>query len=121
MIVVEIGTNDWIVNGFTGFQEKYQRLLSMLPADVPIIVSSIPPVGAKSGQEFRRDSSLIRMANMEAKQVCQQHTGCRFLDMTPHFSDAAGNLAPLFDVGDGVHLSTAAYRAWIETLREMMK
>jgi len=121
-IVVEIGINDWRHDGFQNFEDKYRQLLRGLPQSVPVIATAIFPVNgdAKEHPEWAHAPAAIRKANGEIAGVCNQFTNCRFLDLTPLLADPSGTLQSIYDVGDGVHLSSAAYRVWTRNLAPLI-
>jgi lysophospholipase L1-like esterase len=125
VIVVEIGINNLLQrgqSGFDGFAAKYHRLLAMLPAQVPAIAMGILPVNTRSdgllaGRLFR---TTLRNVNREIAAECKQFPNCRYLDLSATLADASGNLDDPYDAGDGVHLSTAGYEVWRTMLTPLL-
>jgi lysophospholipase L1-like esterase len=116
-IVIEIGINNWLQeghSGFDGFANKYRTLLGSLPQSVPIVAVAILPVNSHAaalikGRWFPGD---IRQANHQIADQCRQVSNCRYLDSSILLADQSGKLKPKYDSGDGVHLSTTGYAAW---------
>ncbi len=122
LIVVEIGVNNYVTDGFSGFSPKYRRALGMLPRHTPVISVGIFPV--KRGVTTRLGlpvgmTQAIRQANREIADACRQYPNCRFLDVSAALSDADGYLQTRYDSGDGLHLSTAGYAVWEKALKPL--
>lgn len=119
MIVLAIGTNDWGRNRYGTVEEYYRKLLHMLPQNIPVIVNSISPVNHKNNFSMAFPEN-VRAINLKVEAICKEFPNCRFVDIASLLSDKDGFLAPQYDVGDGLHLSTAAYAVWTKALLPYM-
>lgn len=99
-VVVMIGTNDVWQGKEGGLEGRYRAILSKVPAGVPVLFNSIPPISG-------RDTAHIVQA---ARLACLDSVRCTFLDTN------AALRAPDSLAADGIHLSQAGYRRWIEAL-----
>jgi lysophospholipase L1-like esterase len=114
VVVLEVGSNDLATASPSEILANYRKILAMIPPAAAIIVSAILPVSAaKSGERPGRFSrnQAINEINRSLAEICAGRTGCLFVDVDK-LADAAGDLAPAFDLGDGLHLSREGYRAW---------
>lgn len=122
VVVLLIGTNDLgrkmgvaaTVAGITvcvhALRAKFERAI--------IVVMGILPRGPGDGPDapMRRDVAAVN-AHME-ERVDGRHVV--YFDAGSAFIDAHGNLrAEMFD-GDGLHLSTAGYRAWADAIEPLL-
>jgi lysophospholipase L1-like esterase len=119
VVVLEVGTNDLATASPGEILANYRQIVSMVPARAAIVVSAVLPVSAAKSEErsgkFSRNQAIGEI-NRGLAEICAARTGCIFLDVDK-LADAAGNLAPAFDLGDGLHLSREGYRAWGGMLR----
>lgn len=113
-IVVMTGLNDVLRGDDDGLGESYRRVLAALPADRPVIMSSLPrlPPGGEAGMS--RVAAVTR-ANSLARAACAARRNCRFVDLHEEMSRPAALTEP-----DGVHLNPAGYVLWSRLLREAL-
>lgn len=117
-----IGIND-ISHNLTVSQlsQKYKRLVGnirMLSPSTKVYLQSVMPVN----NDFKRYKSLygkekvISRFNAEIKKIADE-TGCTYIDLTPALADPkTGKLRRSF-TNDGLHLTGAGYKAWIEAIK----
>jgi lysophospholipase L1-like esterase len=116
VIFLEIGIND-IVNikqdVKIGLNERYQKIMKMLPDKTPLVWSAVMPVG-------RRGSVLseITDANNVIKTLCEKRGNCTYVDTWRFLADRNGKIIGRFFLDDGVHLSSEGYKAWIAALKQ---
>lgn len=115
--VVAIGVNDLIRTSRddAGILENYRLILDSLPRSVPVIIQAIFPVDERlvtAGFNQR-----IRGLNASLKELAEQRK-LVFLDLHEAATDAEGNLKAELHVGDGLHLSGAGYKLWIDALKK---
>lgn len=111
VVMLMIGTNDIWRGKTAGLPARLDALAARLPPGVPVIWSAIPP-----GDDFRLDLAEVRAANKVIRALCAARPGCAYLDTWAFLADAAGKpISDLF-VSDGVHLSAAGYRVWLNAL-----
>ena len=102
-VFLMIGTNDVVQGRTAGLHERYDRLLAALPAGVPVVMSSAPPVRGREVQATQ--------AAADARAACSKVARCTFVDV-----HAALRGDPEVLEEDGVHLSAHGY----EVLRKAL-
>lgn len=117
-----IGIND-VSHNFTVKQlaTRYERLVKnirMLSPSTEVYLQSVMPVN----NDFKRYKSLvgkektIKAFNKEIERIAKAN-GCTFIDLTPALADpATGKLRRSF-TNDGLHLTGAGYKAWMNVVK----
>lgn len=117
-----IGIND-VSHNLTVKQlaTKYERLVKnirMLSPSTEVYLQSVMPVN----NDFKRYKSLvgkektIKAFNKEIERIAKAN-GCMFIDLTPALADpATGKLRRSF-TNDGLHLTGAGYKAWMNVVK----
>ena len=117
-VFVMVGTNDVLEGREVGIQSRYQAILAKIPANVEVVMSSIPPVGDVVINGRKIDEKNVRAVVAFAKTVCEANERCRFVNTYEALSTdgkpTQGVLLP-----DQIHLSTKGYQLWIEALRRV--
>jgi lysophospholipase L1-like esterase len=118
-VFVMIGTNDVLQEREADIQSRYQTILAKMPANVEVVMSSIPPVGDIFFVDGRKvDDKNVRNLVTIAKTVCEADKRCRFVNAYEALSTdgkpTQGVLLP-----DQVHLSPKGYQLWIEALHRI--
>lgn len=111
-----IGTNDLAL----------RRPMDNVLANQRAIVAAIAASGAQlfiqsvlPRKNVKKYGQRINQLNQNAEALANEY-GATYLDLTPIFSDAAGELRQDF-TRDGLHLNGAGYRAWVEVLRPLLR
>lgn len=78
--------------------------------DADVTMLSVLPMGAA----LEDKNQSIRDTNAMLPEVAKK-SGFEFIDLTPWFADASGNLREDF-TPDGVHLTARGYEAWMEAI-----
>ncbi len=117
IVFVMIGVND-----FWGGKEEtdavipqYEKMFGMLKEAVPnarIVLQSVLPTS--KGNAYLNEK--VNVLNERIKDLAASN-GATYLDLHPVMEDDKGELKADF-TGDGVHLTEAAYAAWLEKLKE---
>ncbi|MFC3712489.1 SGNH/GDSL hydrolase family protein [Sphingoaurantiacus capsulatus] len=109
-VVVQIGTNDVLRGEDDRLADSYYRLLAALPADRPVLLSSLPRTVPGSAHAFQavRGSGAARAA-------CSRRPNCHFVDLAAAMDEPEKLLED-----DGVHLNPAGYALWARVLRETL-
>ena len=119
-IVLAIGTND-VPDGLPHFEEKYAALLALLPQAIPIVIVAIPPMSQTAMLKYSPHGyNVIPQTNRAISVVCRSIQRCRYLDLFTLLENGNGFLQSSYDVGDGFHLSTAAYLVWVKKLNDLV-
>ncbi len=117
-----IGIND-VSHNLTVKQlaTRYERLVKnirMLSPSTEVYLQSVMPVN----NDFKRYKSLvgkektIKAFNKEIERIAKAN-GCTFIDLTPALADpATGKLRRSF-TNDGLHLTGAGYKAWMNVVK----
>lgn len=120
-VVITIGTNDLLQGKSAGIEARYKTILSRIPPDVEIIMSSILPIGSSALSTGLRDAQRAKEADVLivveiAKHACEAVKRCRFVNA---FQALSKDGVPLPGVllEDDVHLSIKGYELWIKALR----
>lgn len=114
-IVVAIGINDLIRTRRSNAEiiDNYRQILGRLPESVPVIIQAVFPVDER--QLAAGFNQRISALNQSLQQLAQQHNAA-FINLHQVMANAEGNLKTTLHTGDGVHLSVAGYRVWIDQL-----
>lgn len=118
-IVLAIGVNDQIFRQSSEMAENYRKILNTLPAGSDILVSAILPVDERVVDSAYNNERVLEF-NEAIKQVSLSFDNTIFLDAGSLLKDNTGNLAEEFHIGDGLHLSTKGYAAWIGALQDTL-
>ncbi len=113
VVVITIGTNDVLEDRVEGIEDRYRQILATVPAGVPVVLSSIPPIEAPELRERARQA-------VEAARVASAtRPRCAFVDLWAALSEGG---APLPGVlWDGIHLSAHGYTKWASLLRAALR
>jgi hypothetical protein len=120
-IVVEAGIND-LCRGETDIavlSARYSELLKSMPANVPIVWLSIPPIDSGTlASACRAKPASVDAANEALAKVCAMASNCRFSNVTTMFAGESSS-APRSEMraGDGIHLSRRGYETLGARLR----
>lgn len=117
-VVVTIGTNDLLQGREEGIESRYQMLLKRIPADVDIVMSSVPPIGNISfyGVHKVMDSS-VRAVVESARRVCKNDNRCRFVDAYAALTKDGEPIEGVL-LQDEIHLTPKGYALWIDALKK---
>ncbi len=123
-IFVMIGINDLLRDmsddEILGNQRQIVRDLRAMHADATIVLQSILPHGSDRATWEGKDrlvaipNERIQRLNAELAAIAREESA-QFLDLTPLFSDSAGNLRTELST-DGLHLNDNGYLAWASAL-----
>lgn len=118
-VVLAIGINDIIQGKQNGLYENYEKIISALPHDVPLVWSSVMPVRAASWTGIKTPD--IEYTNRTIESLCKRRGNCIFVDTYRQFTDSENNMIPQYFLDDGLHLSPDGYRRLISSLQEALK
>lgn len=122
-IFIEIGINnlhqgDSCKQVLNHYQTLIQRIRAKCP-DANIYVQSLLPSNIKTKNGLLELNAQSRKMNLLLKDLCEKEKTI-FINLYPVFEDH-GKLKEEFDVGDGLHLTAAAYFAWKEQIEKYLK
>ena len=118
-IVVAIGVNDFFTGTDNGFTSRLSKILEILPADKPLVLSAILPVTITTNMKFSMDD--IATANEAIKAVCKRHRKCVYVDASHALADSQRRPYRNYYLDDGIHLSPEGYREWIVHLTQALQ
>lgn len=109
-VYLMIGTNDVLRGKFAGLPERIASIVQAVPADKPLVLSSIPP-------SFRPvDAIQLAQVNAGVAAICKTRPGCTFVDSGQVFAPAGKPVREFF-LPDDLHFTTEGYRRWVDRLR----
>ncbi|HSC75329.1 MAG TPA: SGNH/GDSL hydrolase family protein [Pseudomonadales bacterium] len=115
-VFVMVGTNDVLEGREADIQSRYQAILTKIPANVDVVMNSIPPVGDVVINGRTISDKTVRDVGAIAQTVCEADKRCHFVDAYEALSTdgkpTQGVLMP-----DQIHLSPKGYQLWIEAMR----
>lgn len=116
VIVIAVGINDIADGNANQVLPAYQEALKNIPQAVPIIISKIMPVNETA---LRRSglSKTVTEINLGLEELCAAEQRVRCLDAGQLLTDANGNLARQYHIGDGLHLNRLGNAIWLEQLQ----
>lgn len=100
---------------------NYKRIVDRLHAGSPktrLYLQSVLPLNdtmLKAAYLKNKTDSII-LLNQELKKL-EDYKGVHVIDLHPVFSNGKGQLKEAFTM-DGIHLKPAAYKAWVEFLKQ---
>jgi lysophospholipase L1-like esterase len=119
VIVLAVGVNDLRFRDNEAIAANYQRILELLPRDVPVICSSVLPIDEAA---FRGPSAVTNQRivdlNNRLERLCNSGPHRSFVDAGKGLADDSGHLRLQFHEGDGLHLNGAGYQIWIAAMRQ---
>lgn len=121
-----IGINDVSHNlSVSQLASRYERLVKnirMLSPSTEVYLQSVMPVN----NDFKRYKSLvgkektIKAFNKEIERIAKAN-GCTFIDLTPALADPATGKLKRNYTNDGLHLTGAGYKAWMNVVKPYVK
>ncbi len=117
LVIIAIGTNDLMQRGDDEILRNYQKILAFIPASVPVLISLIFPVDEEVSKDRTGFNERINYLNSRLAIFCEEDTRLYCLDISTELLDEENNLSDLYHRGDGLHLSAAGRRLWIEHLK----
>ncbi len=119
LIVIAIGINDLAKRGNDEVIRNCRRILELLPAHIPVIISSVLPVEEHFHQNWDKwNEERIRPLNRQLEQLALDHQHVTFSDSHSDMLDQRGQLRAALHVGDGIHLSVEGYSILIQRLKQ---
>lgn len=115
-VVVTIGTNDLLQGREDGIEERYKKILDMIPKEIPVLMNSVPPIANIIWNGRKVNNANVQEVVASAKRICEADSRCTFLNTYEVLSEN-GKPLPGVLVEDGVHLSRNGYGLWIENIR----
>jgi len=118
-IVMTIGINDFCLERVSEGElaARIDRLAAVLPRGVPLVWGAILPLDPPAARPFcSTPNEQIRRTNALIAKACAAKPGCTYVDAYAALADPQGNLVPRYHAGDGIHLSTEGYAAWLNIL-----
>lgn len=121
-----IGINDVSHNlSVSQLAARYERLVKnirMLSPSTQVYLQSVMPVN----NDFKRYKSLIGKEkvisgfNKEIERIAKD-SGCVYIDLTPALADPASGKLKKAYTNDGLHLTGAGYKAWMNVIKPFVE
>ncbi len=118
-VVLAIGVNDLKRRDVDTTVDNYQKMLKLIPKDMPVVVSAVLPVDERVYTQ--NSNATIKQLNLKLKTLAASMSNIVYIDSTELLQASDGNLKADFHTGDGIHLNTAGYKIWIAQLRQALK
>jgi len=119
-IFIETGVNDIGKNLFEQFSANYDQALQTIqdvsPQTKVYANAIIPSNFVEFPKSYDFTNSTVKTYNQEISRIVSMHPNATYLDFTPQFSDALGNLKKDLSF-DGLHLNRAGYELWSALLK----
>ena len=115
LVVLAIGVNDMVYISADKAAKNYEKILSSIPENIPVVISAVFPVDERVG--WQGLNPKINQLNQHIKNLAGTEERFYWLDINDQMSDSDGNLSPTMHY-DGVHLSRQGYRQWIDALKQ---
>jgi lysophospholipase L1-like esterase len=115
-VVIAIGTNDILQSQEEGIGSRYKAILEKIPPNVPVVMSSVPPMKEVWRRGRKLEDSIVRNVVTSAKEACKSDPRCVFVDAYDALTRDGARLADVLEK-DGVHLAPLGYERWIRELR----
>lgn len=107
-VILLIGGNDILHDDQTAdfVFKKTQSLTYNLKNAQHFFIITLPPVGKTL---YKKMGHKIEQLNAQLNQFCSQQSNCTAIDIYPELVSSDGLLKDIYNVGDDLHLSKAAY------------
>ncbi|WP_232374015.1 SGNH/GDSL hydrolase family protein [Leptospira chreensis] len=111
--IIELGTNDAMVYGASGFESKTRELVSFLESSQVsrVLLTAIPLTNMTSIRE------TIRTNNQTIRNLKENKTNIDFVDIESIFESYSGSL-PLYPISDPIHPNQIGYELMGEAYRK---
>lgn len=110
VIYLNIGTNDIRDGKGEQLPQQFERILQAMPANVPLIWSSIVP-------RYAADNAVIHKVNNVAKTMCEKRPQCTYIDTWTFLADSNGKKIERHYV-DAEHPGSSGYALWIAEMKK---
>ena len=116
-LVVIVGSNDLVHRSVQAAEADLRALLAALPANLPVLLCTVPPVNP-TRQELNRPATAISRIN-DRWAACAADRPHTYLVQTERVLAApSGALLTELDQGDGLHLNTEGNRRLAALLQQ---
>jgi len=118
-MVLAIGVNDLKRRNDQEIIANFQKILTLIPTDLPVILSAILPVD-ETVPSMKLKNKRITHLNKLIFELANKFTNVIFLDASQQLQSVDLNLNSHFHIGDGLHLNAQGYDVWIEQLKSKL-
>lgn len=113
-LIISVGINDLYHEDLKKAQQRYIELFTYLKRYPQVLIHGILPVDpAKLGQQITRD--IVEFNDFLQDQVSTM-ANVDYIAPPPGLSLGANSLAPIYHVGDGLHLNSQGNEVWLQYL-----
>jgi lysophospholipase L1-like esterase len=117
-LVLLVGSND-LVHRPTEAEDDLRSLLADLPAGLPVLLCTIPPVDPSVHRA--RTPAAIAQLNARWATCAAARSGTHLVRVETALADRDGRLRSDFSLGDGLHLNAAGNRALAKLVRDTLQ
>jgi lysophospholipase L1-like esterase len=114
-LVLLVGSNDIVHRPLSAAERDLRALLAELPANLPVILCTVPPVDPSIQRE--RPTEAIQSLNARWAVCAAARPNTRLVRVESFLADATGHLPPSWHQGDGLHLNSEGNRRFAAQLR----
>ena len=117
-VVLAIGVNDIYQQvDLLETRTNYRTILDSIPSGIPVIATSILPIGSVAESEHFTNADIISL-NSDIEALANEYSNVHYLDASKDMKGDAEFLPQEFHIGDGVHLSATGYQVLIKLFNE---
>lgn len=121
IVILAIGTNDFKWRSEDEIIQNYQKIISKVPAGVPVLISSILAIDESVAHRLSGRNAKIKSVNDRLYKLAASDERVHFLDNTLLLTGSSSDLKKAYHVGDGVHLNNEGNRIWRDSLKKAIK
>jgi lysophospholipase L1-like esterase len=121
-VVLSFGTNDHKSGSVADSLANIERILEIIPPDVPVMISSVIPVDESKQSHLEGRADFVAELNLGLRRIADQRDMVIFVDNDDTFdTDGDGRLDDGNHLGDGIHLNRVGSEKWAANLRAGLK
>lgn len=109
-LYIMVGTNDVLRDKTNGIEDRYRRIIKLVPPSVPVVMTSPPP-------SVKISAGGLTYVARAANRACSAAANCHFIDLHRALMDG-GKIREGVLLPDGIHLSPIGVNIWRGLLRE---
>lgn len=120
-VIFSMGMNDINMTTAAKYCENYKNLLTAAQAAVPnaqLCVASITPIA--NGIKFSTNTKIDTYNQTIRDYLATNYPAWKFVDVAPRLKNQWNGLYTNYSSGDGIHLSPAAYTAYLYQVCEQL-
>lgn len=116
-VVLLIGFNDLRTKTDTEIILNLEKIMQLIPSDIPIIMSLLLPVDENKLKHSKVTNKRISLLNRAMNSMLSKYSNTYPFDISEKLKDAEGMLKEGYHTGDGIHLNALGYSVLIDQLK----